>query len=39
MIECQSLEDAVYALALQHIMCDEVLHADAEIFTPTFTYA
>jgi len=39
MIECFSVEDAVYALMLLHIMCEEVLHTDAENFTPTSVYA
>jgi hypothetical protein len=39
MNECLSVEDAVYALLLLHIMCEEVLHADVENFTPTSMYA
>jgi hypothetical protein len=37
--ECLSVEEAVYALKLLHIVYEEVVHADAENFTPTSMYA
>ena len=39
MNECLSVEHAMCALILLHIMCKEVLHADSENFTPTSMYA